>query len=139
MRRSLFYQRQTTHLLHAEQDLLDGDGGLPSLLFVQNRDCSKAELSPRLSDARRSIKLTANGSRGVDVGVEERRSELALGRLRWVVCCLGSQLRLRGRRVEAMKLTFGEDHLELVKAVGPNRLQGKKEISFSCSAKAVSL
>jgi hypothetical protein len=43
--------------LNAEEDLLDGDGGLPAFLFVENGQ--------------------ANGSGRVDVGVEERRNEFA--------------------------------------------------------------
>ena len=43
--------------LDTEEDLLDGDGGLPAFLFVENGQ--------------------ANGSGRVDVGVEERRNELA--------------------------------------------------------------
>lgn len=43
--------------LDAEQDLLDGDGRAPALLLVQDRQ--------------------ADGARGVDVWVEERRDELA--------------------------------------------------------------
>lgn len=43
--------------LDAEEDLLDGDGGLPAFLFVEDRQ--------------------ADSSGRVDVGVEERRDELA--------------------------------------------------------------
>lgn len=43
--------------LNAEEDLLDGNGGLPAFLFVEDGQ--------------------ANGSGRVDVGVEERRNELA--------------------------------------------------------------
>jgi len=43
--------------LNAEEDLLDGDGGLPAFLFVEDGQ--------------------ADGSGRVDVGVEERRDELA--------------------------------------------------------------
>ena len=43
--------------LNAEEDLLDGDGGLPAFFFIENGQ--------------------ADGSGRVDVGVEERRDELA--------------------------------------------------------------
>ena len=43
--------------LNAEEDLLDGDGGLPSFLFVEDRQ--------------------ADGARRVDVRVEERWGEFA--------------------------------------------------------------
>lgn len=43
--------------LNAEKNLLDGDGGLPAFLFVENGQ--------------------ADGARGVDIGVEEGRDELA--------------------------------------------------------------
>lgn len=46
-------------VLHAQQDLLDGNGGLPPLLLVQDRETDRAGR--------------------VDVGVEERRDELAWG------------------------------------------------------------
>jgi hypothetical protein len=43
--------------LNAEEDLLDGDGGLPGFLFVEDRE--------------------ADGAGWVDVRVEERRREFA--------------------------------------------------------------
>lgn len=43
--------------LDAEKDLLDGDGGFPAFLFIENGQ--------------------ADGSRRVDVGVEKWRDELA--------------------------------------------------------------
>jgi hypothetical protein len=43
--------------LNAEKNLLDGNGGLPGFLFVEDRQ--------------------ANGARRVDVWVEERRGEFA--------------------------------------------------------------
>lgn len=52
--------------LDAEQDLLDGDGGLPALFFVEDGE--------------------ADGARGVDVWVEERGGEFALWGLGWVLC-----------------------------------------------------
>lgn len=51
--------------LDAEQDLLDGDGGLPALFFVEDGE--------------------ADGARGVDVWVEERGGEFALWGLGWVL------------------------------------------------------
>jgi hypothetical protein len=44
-------------VLNSEEDLLDGDGRLPALLFIQDRQ--------------------ADGARGIDVGVEERWDEFA--------------------------------------------------------------
>ena len=51
-------------VLDAQQDLLDGDGGLPALVLVQDAETHSA--------------------RGEDVGVEERWRKLALRRLAWV-------------------------------------------------------
>ena len=53
-------------ILHAEQDLLDGNGRLPSLLLVQDRE--------------------ADGPGWVDVRMEERWDELALWWLGGVFC-----------------------------------------------------
>jgi hypothetical protein len=49
--------------LDSEEDLFDGDGGLPGLFLVEDRE--------------------ADGAGRVDVGVEERRSEFA-----WMFCQL---------------------------------------------------
>lgn len=64
-------------LLDAEQDLLDGNRRLPALLFIEDGQ--------------------AHGAGWVDIWVEERRRELALRRLCWVlyfyclcVSCLAS-------------------------------------------------
>ena len=103
-----------THLLYR-------DGGLPGLLLVQDRE--------------------ADGAGGIDVGVEERGSELAcsddesvkgsdwarqfcertLGRLRGVVCERASEVRGRLPRKREQR-TIGESHDELVHAVCPDRL-----------------
>ena len=53
-------------ILHAEQDLFDGDGWLPSLLLVQDGE--------------------ADGAGWVDVWMEEWWDELALRWLGWILC-----------------------------------------------------
>lgn len=52
-------------VLNAEEHLLDGDRGPPPLLLVEDGE--------------------ADGAGGVDVGMEQGRDELALGRLGWVL------------------------------------------------------
>ena len=52
--------------LDSEEDLLDGDGGLPGLFLVEDRE--------------------ADGAGGVDVWVEEWRREFALWWFRGVLC-----------------------------------------------------
>lgn len=66
-------------ILNPQKDLFDGDGGFPTLVFVEN--------------------AKADGTRGKDVGMEERWCELALGRFAGVF--------------------FWESHAELVEAALP--------------------
>jgi hypothetical protein len=67
--------------LNAQQDLLDGDGGLPALILVQDGQ--------------------ADSAGGVDVGVEERGREFALWRLRGVLC--------RGVSRALLRMTFASE------------------------------
>lgn len=89
-------------VLDAKQNLLDGDGGLPSLLLVQNRQ--------------------ADGATGVDVRVEQRGREFAC---RWVSrgCSgrsTGVSSRLTLRRLGRVLLR--ENQRQLVKTALPESL-----------------
>lgn len=63
--RGRLWIRLVEQRLDAEQDLLERNGGLPALLFVEDRE--------------------ADGARGVDVRVEEGGCEFALWGLGWVL------------------------------------------------------
>ena len=95
-------------VLDAQGDLLDGNGGLPGLVFVEDGQ--------------------ADGAGRVDVRMEQRRDEFALWRLRRVFC-------LRKRRMLATKrqrcktvqdhpaaLTIGECHCEFEHSALPDCL-----------------
>lgn len=67
-------------VLNSEEDLLDGDGRLPALLFIQDRQ--------------------ADGARGIDVGVEERWDEFA-----WTLSAITPSQ--RGMRTRTRIIHFG--------------------------------
>lgn len=112
--------------MDAEEDLLDGDGGLPGFLFVEDRQ--------------------TDGAGGVDVRVEKRRGEFAWSRVSqdgssysafccWVCVHFGGFVGYSAMIVSAIvhsevcahDLTIGELHFKLEKSALPDSLVSSRD------------
>lgn len=89
-------------ILNAEKDLLHSDGGLPSLLLVQDRQ--------------------ADGAAGVDVRVKQRRREFACTKILNILQYVGKEGRCRLTLWGLGRVLLGEDHDQLEKTALPDGL-----------------